>query len=129
MSQISIPNFNKFEHTHNKHTCTVYHGGIDGSPLVFLLHEIPNPTPEVFELARKLIKEGYHVHLPVFFGRTNEPYSLPNAISKLVLSCIHREFSVFAKDATSPIVDWLRSLCKERMKTTGQTRDSVEGRL
>lgn len=127
MKQISIPNFSRFEHTYNDQTCTVYHGGANGSPLVFLLHEIPNPTPEVFELARKLINEGYHVHLPVFFGRPNAPFTISNAVSKLMLNCIHREFTVFAKDASSPIVDWLRSLCKERMKTTGQTQVGMIG--
>ena len=127
MNQIIVPNFNSFEHTYNEHTCNVYHGGNEYDPLVFLLHEIPNPTPEVFELGRKLIHEGYHVHIPVFFGTPNEPYTIANAVTKLVLNCIHREFSVFARDESSPIIDWLRSLCKERMNTTGQSQVGMIG--
>ena len=104
MSQISIPNFKSFEHTYNEHTCTVYHGGTDSGPLVFLLHEIPNPTPELFDLGRILIDEGYHVHIPVFFGTPNTPYSSGTALFQLVMGCIRKEFSVFASDSTSPIV-------------------------
>ena len=127
MNQILIPNFSRFEHTYRKHTCAVYHGGNNGAPLVFLLHEIPNPTPEVFDLGRILIDEGYHVHIPVFFGTPNASYSSGTAMFQLAMGCIRKEFSVFASDSTSPVVDWLRSLCVKRMTTYGLSQVGMIG--
>ena len=52
MSQVQIPDFKSTEYTFAQYTRTVYQGGRASDPLVFLLHEIPNPTPKVFDLGR-----------------------------------------------------------------------------
>ena len=96
-------------------------------PLVFLLHEIPNPTPQVFALGRRLMSAGYCVHIPVFFGKPNRPYSTGPAIAELGLGCIRKAFSVFASNASSPAVDWLRGLCIDRMKHLSQSKVGMIG--
>ena len=40
----------------------------------------------------------------------------------MALGCIRREFSIFASDSTSPIVGWLRNLCRNRMTTYEQVQ-------
>ena len=115
MTPVHIQEFKTYQHTFNDADKWVYHGGDPAHPLVFLLHEIPNPTPEVFKLGRRLILEGYHVHIPVFFGTPNKEYSMASALSQLTLGCIRREFKVFASEDTSPVVDWLRNLCTTQM--------------
>ena len=127
MSTNQVKDFNSAEYTYNNSTRIVYHGGDTTDPLVFVLHEIPNPTPEVFDLGRKLMAEGYCVHIPVFFGKPNRPFSTGPAIAELGLGCIRKAFSVFASDASSPAVDWLRQLCLDRMKDLSQKKVGMIG--
>ena len=82
-------------------------------PIVVLLHEVPNPYPEVFELALRLVNTGYQVFLPVLFGTPNQPFSTRRAVSHISRLCIQREFAVFASNRSSPVTDWVRSLCLE----------------
>ena len=118
-------NFRKITHTHQHWTYDVYICG--EGPIVFLLHEIPNPTPEVFALANRLSESGFMVHVPVFFGKVNTPFSIGRAISELGLGCIRKEFSMFATQQSSPVVDWIRSLCITRMTDTGQCKIGMIG--
>ena len=127
MSFTSVQDFDSIEYTYDHSTRVVYHGGDREHPIVFLLHEIPNPTPEVFELGRKLIAAGYCVHIPVFFGKSNRPYATGSAIAELGLGCIRKAFSVFASDASSPVIEWLRHLCIDRMKQLSQSKIGMIG--
>ena len=122
---VDVPGFTHYLHTYQSETKTVYTGGV--GPLVFVLHEIPQPTPELFDLARRLISEGYTVHLPVFFGQPNKPFSALKAVSSLALGCIRREFQVFASHQSSPVVDWLRDLCQWVMTQSHQHRIGMIG--
>jgi dienelactone hydrolase len=89
-------------------------------PIVLLLHESPNPFPEVFTLGNVLAKEGYQVHIPVFSGKANQPFSRRDAVSNLVLNCIRREFAVFAAGRSSPLTDWIREFCRDLLREQGQ---------
>jgi len=80
-------------------------------PIVVLLQESPNPTPEIFELGLRLVKNAYRVYIPHFFGTPNEPFSFSNAVANVIHLCIHREFAVFASRKSSPITNWLRAFC------------------
>ena len=90
MSNEAPPHFQKITHTHENWTHDVYICGT--GPIVVLLHEIPNPTPEAFALADRLSKSGFMVHVPIFFGKVNAPFSTGRAISELCLGCIRKEF-------------------------------------
>lgn len=80
-------------------------------PGVLLMHELPGLTEDVVDFGRQIAANGYTVFMPVMFGK---PF--PTGSERLVNElgvCINREFSLFAKNKSSPITDWLRVLCRE----------------
>ncbi len=89
-----------------------------GPPIV-LIQELPGIGQETLRLADKLNAAGYRVVLPHLFGplgRTATPANL------LRVLCMRREFHLFTSRASSPIVDWLRALCRalrERAQVPG----------
>ena len=103
-------NFNSFRLCFQGRERTVYRTG-EGPPVV-LLQELPNQTPQFFELAKRIADHGYTVWCPHLFGVPGTPFSALNAGQKLLRFCVSREFKVFSQKQSSPIVDWLRDLCK-----------------
>src|ERR1700730_9876580 len=80
-------------------------------PGVVLMHELPGLTDYVENFGREIAARGYTVFMPVMFGR---PF--PGRVGRLINEfgiCINREFLLFSKCASSPITDWLRTLCRE----------------
>lgn len=86
-------------------------------PAVIVIAEMPGITPKVVEFADRVADLGCTVVLPHLFG---EPGRDPLAngqlkgaaytLSSIVPACISREFTVFARGQSSPVVDWLRQL-------------------
>lgn len=118
-------NFHASTHCYLGMEKVVYSAG--SGPLVILLHEIPNPYPETFTLAWKLVQAGYTVHVPVFFGTPNAEFSKRQAVKELLLRCVQKEFAVFATGKSSPIVDWLRCLCENLRRETQQDKLAMIG--
>jgi len=78
---------------------------------IVLMHEIPGMTPKVVELADRLVAAGFSIAMPSLFG-TDGAASTPLITTEMAAKlCVSREFSVFAANGSSPIVDWLRQLC------------------
>jgi dienelactone hydrolase len=75
------------------------------------MHEIPGITPEVARFARRVADAGFTVFLPNLFGTPDRKMTPLYAGGQMARACISREFRVFAANATSPIVSWLRALC------------------
>jgi dienelactone hydrolase len=115
---VAIHEFTSHKYCHLGKEREVFSAG--EGPIVILLHETPNPFPEVFEFALRLVKSGYQIHIPVLFGKPNKPYSNRNAISHLSRICIQKEFAVFASNRSSPITDWLRVFCISLQKEKQQ---------
>ncbi len=88
----------------------VYRRG--SGPGIVVIHEIPGITPEVARFARRVADAGFSVYLPSLFGSPGRPFSVPYAARQMARACISREFSVLARCASSPITDWLRTLCR-----------------
>lgn len=88
----------------------VYQRG--SGPGVVVIHEVPGITPEVARFARRVADAGFSVYLPSLFGSPGKPFSIPYVAGQMARACISREFSVFARRASSPITDWLRALCR-----------------
>ena len=84
---------------------------IGQGPIVVVLHESPNPYPEVFDFGLRLQQQGFRIYIPVLFGVPNQAFSLRSTARQLSSLCISREFAVFASGSSSPIVDWLRAFC------------------
>ncbi len=107
---MTIEGFDEFEFEYGGATRRVYTRG--SGPGVVVMHEIPGITPEVADFGRRVAAEGFKVYLPHMFGVPDKPLSVPYVLGEMVRACIGREFSVFAKNESSPITDWLRALCR-----------------
>lgn len=83
-------------------------------PAVILIHEMPGLHPLVVRFADRVAAAGLTVFLPSLFGEPGRPVSIPYAVREIAKAiCIRREFSVWATDRSSPIVDWLRALARK----------------
>jgi dienelactone hydrolase len=84
----------------------IYSAG-QGPPVV-VLHELPGMMPECLDLGL-ILAERFRVHLPLLFGQPGEFAMLKN-IARL---CVSREINAFAANKTSPLVGWVRALCRQ----------------
>jgi dienelactone hydrolase len=95
----------------------VYERG--AGPPVVLIQELPGIGQETLRLADRLVSAGHRVVLPHLFG----PLGRTSIAGNLVrVMCMRRELRMFASRTSSPIVDWLRALCRDVRE-----RNGVEG--
>ncbi len=87
---------------------SVFVGG--AGPAVVVIHEIPGLHPGVFEFAERLITAGFSVYLPSLFGVPGHATTAAYTAASIAQACVSREFSIWATQRNSPIVDWLRQL-------------------
>jgi dienelactone hydrolase len=79
-------------------------------PQVVIIQELPGIGVETLGLADKFIEQGFSVTLPHLFG----PIGSTNVGGNLLrVFCMRREFSLFSQNQSSPIVDWLKALCRD----------------
>jgi dienelactone hydrolase len=78
-------------------------------PPIIVIQELPGIGQETLRLADKLVAAGYRVVLPHLFGPLGRTATAGNLLRVL---CMRREFHLFTARASSPIVDWLRALCR-----------------
>ena len=78
-------------------------------PVVLVIQELPGIGPSTLTLAERLVESGFTVVLPHLFGPIGK-ISLVGNLARVF--CMRREFRLFEKNASSPIVDWLRRLCQ-----------------
>lgn len=102
-----IQGFKKFEHEFQKMKHTVFVKG--QGPAILLMHELPGMMSECIAFAERLTNAGFKVYMPLFFGKPGD-FKTNKFLLKL---CISKEFYLFSKNRTSPIVDWLRDLCRK----------------
>jgi dienelactone hydrolase len=80
-------------------------------PAVIVIHEIPGLHPLVLRFASRVAAAGMTVFCPSLFGEAGREVTRGYAAASIVKAiCIRREFTVWATDRSSPIVDWLRAL-------------------
>lgn len=114
---MTLPGYETFEFRHDGATRTVYRRG--EGPGVVVMHEIPGITPEVERFARIVADDGFRVYLPHLFGTPGKPLSGPYALGQMARACVSREFHVLARNASSPLTDWLRALCRRAHEECG----------
>ncbi len=110
ITQIGAYHKETFSHEmRNGHTAThdIYSIG-DGDKVVIIIQELPGIGQETLALSDRFAERGYKVILPHLFGPLGKVATGVNFINVL---CMRKEFSVFAKNRTSPIVDYLSGLC------------------
>jgi len=95
----------------------VYHRG-DGPPII-VIQELPGIGPQTIALANKIVDAGFAVYMPHLFGPLRKT-SLAGNVMRLF--CLRREYHLFAKNKSSPIVNWLRALCQEVQRLSGHSR-------
>lgn len=105
-----IPGFSLERFTHDGETRDVYRRGT--GPGVVVMPELPGITPEVARFATWVADAGFSVYLPDLFGTPMKPVSRWYVYGAMARACVSREFRVFASNASSPIVDWLRALAR-----------------
>lgn len=89
-------------------THDVYHRG-SGAPVV-IIQELPGIGMETLRLADEFVSRGFEVVLPHLFGPLGRIAIGGNLVR---VFCMRREFHLFENDRSSPIVDWLKALCRE----------------
>lgn len=114
----TFADFSSFEFGDGRWTRRVLRHG--SGPAVIVIHEVPGPHPLVFRFARRVAQAGHTVFLPVLMGQPGRPVSTGyTAVEMLKNICIRREFSCWASDRSSPIVDWLRALARSAHRECG----------
>jgi dienelactone hydrolase len=91
-------------------------------PPVIVLHELPGMMGECLDLGL-IVAERFRVHLPLLFGQPGEFAMLKN-IARL---CVSREIHAFAANKTSPLVGWIRALCRHVKSQSGAAGVGVVG--
>ena len=86
-----------------------------GSPVV-LIQELPGIGQETLRLADKLIDAGHEVVMPHLFGPLGK-ISIGGNLARVM--CMRKEFRLMATNASSPVADWLRLLCRQVRDTRG----------
>ena len=86
----------------------VYRRG-SGAPVV-LIQELPGIGPETLRLADEFVANGFEIVLPHLFGPLEKTSTGGNLLR---VFCMRREFHLFENNRASPIVDWLKALCRE----------------
>jgi len=103
--------YERFDFSDGRWSRRVYHRG--SGPAVIIIHEMPGLHPLVVRFADRVADAGMTVFLPSLFGEPGRRVSnayLMGVLAKAI--CVRREFSIWASNQSSPIVDWLRALAR-----------------
>lgn len=91
---------------------------------VILIQELPGIGQETLHLADRLVGAGFRVTLPHLFGPLGKT-SIAGNLARVF--CLRREFHVFQANRSSPIVDWLKALCRDVKEQAGASGVGVIG--
>ncbi len=105
----AIKGFSEETFTTDDHSLMLYGKG-DG-PGVILLHELPGLTQDTVEFAEWIAGHGFHVVMPLLFGRPLQHPML--GLLKSPFVCIRKEFNNLSAGKSSPITMVLRALCRK----------------
>jgi dienelactone hydrolase len=113
----ALAGFTKTEFTHDGETRTVYRAG--SGPGVVVMSEMPGITPNVAAFAQRVVDAGFTIAMPQMFGEPGRDPSVPYVLKSLTQGCVSREFSNWALNRTSPIINWLRALARDLHEQCG----------
>jgi dienelactone hydrolase len=88
-------------------------------PGVIIIHEIPGITPKVVAFANDVVSSGFSVVMPSLVGTPGRAVSGPYGMASMLKVCVAREFTVWALQQTSPIIEWLRALATDLHSSAG----------
>jgi len=102
---------------YNGETRDVYRAG--SGPGVVVMSEMPGITPNVAAFAQRVVDAGFTVAMPQLFGTPGRAISVPYVLKSITQGCVSREFTTWALNRTSPIIDWLRALARDLHEQCG----------
>ncbi len=94
-------------------------------PAVVVVAEMPGITPKVLSFAGYVAAIGCTAVVPHLFGTpgqhpgNNRLSTAAHVSSAFLPACISREFTVWATNRTSPVIDWLRALAAQEHQRCG----------
>jgi dienelactone hydrolase len=107
----AIEGFTSTTFMHDGESRVVYRAG--SGPGVVVMSEMPGITPKVIEFAQRVVDAGFTVAMPHLFGDDSRAPSIGYIAKSMTGGCISKEFTTWALNRTSPIIDWLRALARE----------------
>jgi len=113
----ALDGFTETSFTFNGVTRPVYRAGT--GPGVVVVHEVPGITPLVADFGRRLVDAGFTVAMPSLFGEPGRAMSVPYVMQSMWGACVSREFTTWALNRTSPVVEWLRALARDLYAQAG----------
>ena len=114
----NIDDFTRRDFTFNGVTKPVMFTG-DTGPAVIVIHEVFGFTPSLARFCRWIRDAGFRVYAPILVGRADASNDEKVRLSRIASLCVSREFTLFANDKASPIVDWLKPLARELHRDCG----------
>lgn len=85
----------------------------DHGPAVIVIHEIFGFTPRLARLCRWISAAGFRVFAPILVGRADATNDEAMSLGRILSLCVSREFTIFAENRSSPIVNWLKPLARQ----------------
>jgi dienelactone hydrolase len=113
----ALDGWQRTEFTAHDRTRDVFRRG--NGPGVIVIHEIPGITPKVARFANDLVASGFTVAMPSLVGTPGRSVSGLYGTASLLKVCVGREFTHWALQRTSPIIEWLRALASDVHATAG----------
>ncbi len=124
MADDDLADFEETTFTFGGKTRTTYRTGT--GPAVIVMAEIPGITPKVAGFARKVADIGCTAVMPHLFGEPGrDPSAAGRGASMVSMAktigplCVSREFTMWAANRTSPVVEWLRALADHEHEVCG----------
>jgi dienelactone hydrolase len=124
MSDDDLADFERTTFTHDGTERTIYRLGT--GPAVIVIAEIPGITPKVAAFARRVAGIGCTAVMPHLFGEPGKDATAGSTISGVAHGvktmgplCVNREFTMWATNRTSPVVEWLRALAAAEHERCG----------
>jgi len=111
MKPTDISDFQAKEYTFTGKQRTVLRIG-DSGPAVIVMHEIYGFTPTLARFCRWVGAAGLRVYAPILFGRPDATNKEKETLTRVVRLCVSREINLLANGRSSPIVKWLKLLCR-----------------
>jgi dienelactone hydrolase len=105
-------------------THPIYSAGL--GPEVVVLHEASGMTDACLKLGL-ILAESFRVHIPLLFDEPGGESGALRSAKNMARLCVSREIDLFAASKTSPIVDWLRALCRRLKELSGEEGVGVIG--
>ena len=113
----ALDGFTETQFTDKGETRTVYRAG--SGPGVVVMSEMPGITPKVAAFAQRVVDAGFTVAMPHLFGTPGRAVSAGYTANSMLHGCVSREFTTWALNRTSPIIDWLRALARDLHEQCG----------